>query len=272
MDAEHGRVETTLALKDIVENATISPENNCKNITTENETLPMNLVSNTYRSKRNTQTYRNSFNKTNGFNKTNHAYPQWRTNNFNQTSFQKKNKTTNGTHLNATSREINATKVSNETVANDPLKYDQETKQSLSMKIANPLMITVMCLASKFTSIFFFPKNLDKFFSQLLIVDKVLKYHPKLHADQNHFVKNLLIYSFLLSVPINIHYLMTVIEVNNEFGVMWCCILIYKNLASFLLDLQFIYFNYLLFIRYEYINREITMAFNRYSPNNVVLV
>ncbi|KAL1451014.1 hypothetical protein WDU94_003312 [Cyamophila willieti] len=269
--SEHAITENTLTLEE-VENGTISPENNStKNNKTENETLQMN-----HRNKRNTQTYRNSFNKTlNGFNRTNNVQNSWwRSNNntFNQTSYNKKNKISNGTDLNATNREINATKISNETVANDPLKYDQETKQSLSMKIANPLMITVMCLGSKFTSIFFFPQNLDKFFSQLLIVDKVLKYHPKFHANQKHFMKNLLIYSFLLSVPINIHYLMTVIEVNNEFGIMWCCILIYKNLSSFLLDLQFIYFNYLLFIRYKYINREITTAFSRYSPNNVVLV
>ncbi|KAI5716174.1 hypothetical protein M8J76_002186 [Diaphorina citri] len=208
---------------------------------------------------RSVQTYRNSFNRTHGNITTN-----WRTNN-NYTGHAKRPKPTNTTDA------ANITKPANETTASDPLMYDKETKQSLSMKIANPLMITAMCLASKFTCIVFIPKNLDTFFSQLLIVDKILAYHPKFHANQKRFMQNLLIYSFLLSVPINIHYLLTVIEVNNEFGIMWCCILIYTNLSSFLLDLHFIYLNYLLLIRYKYINREIQSAFNNYS-NNVILV
>lgn len=209
-------------------------------------------------------TYRNTFNKTrNGDNHTSF----WRNGN----TPLRRNRTTTLDNVNGELREVDITKLlANETIRD--LMYDKETKQSLSMKIANPLMITVMCLASKVTSLFFIPGNIDEFFSQLLIVDKILKYHPKFHADQGRFVKDLLVYSFIFSVPINIHYLYTVIEVNNEFGIMWCCILIYTNLASFLLDLHFIYFNYLLYIRYKYINRQIKMAFNKYCQNNVVFV
>lgn len=212
--------------------------------------------------KRSVQTYRNSFNKThNGADHT----TSWRNGNN-----LRRNRTTTFDNINGELTEINLTKPANGTSVN--LMYDQETKQSLSMKIANPLMITVACLASKFTSLFFIPGNIDEFFSQLLIVDKILKYHPKFHSDQRRFIKHLLIYSFLLSVPINIHYLYTVIEVNNEFGIMWCCILIYTNLSNFLLDLHFIYFNYLLYIRYKFINGQIKSAFNKYCQNSVVLV
>lgn len=214
--------------------------------------------------KRSVQSYRNSFNRTH-YNSTHPTF--FRSNALTRL---RKNRT-NIVDITNVTKEYREFNVVNETgVAS--LMYDKETKQSLSMKIANPLMITVMCIGSKLTALFFIPENIDKFFSQLLIVDKILKYNPKFHSDQKSFVNNLLIYSFLLSVPINIHYLFTVVEVNNAFGIMWCVILIYTNLSSFLLDLHFIYFNYLLYIRYKYINTQIQMAFNNYSQNNVIIV
>lgn len=137
--------------------------------------------------------------------------------------------------------------------------HDRETKQSLIMKILNPLLITLMSISARIVAIFSLRTGLKQFFTDVKEADKFLR-HIKNYDIMVNTRKHLsysigLSVSFvLLSVPINMFYLISVSEINNRFGVIWCAALVWSNLTGFCSDILFVFCAYLIRLRFKVIN------------------
>ncbi|XP_072157238.1 uncharacterized protein [Bemisia tabaci] len=153
--------------------------------------------------------------------------------------------------------------------------FDNETKQSISMKIINPLLVTLMSLGSRFISLYTINSNLTRFLLKLYRVDVSLCFMTDFRYYINHTkhlntAVGLVFYFIIFGLPVNFQYMLNVAEINNELGITWCLILVLYNLASFCSDLQFIFFAYALRVRFEFIslNLEIFIPPNRIEMRN----
>lgn len=136
--------------------------------------------------------------------------------------------------------------------------HDRETKQSLIMKILNPLLITLMSISARIVAIFSLRTGLRQFFRDVKEADKFLihiKSYESMVNTKNHLSYSIgLCVSFiLLSFPINTFYLISVSELNNRFGVIWCGILVWSNLTGFCSDILFVFCAYLIRLRFKVI-------------------
>lgn len=137
--------------------------------------------------------------------------------------------------------------------------YDKDTKQSLVMKVLNPLLVTLMCVGTRLVALYPMRFVLPDFFNKLTTADRFMKRikHFSDHInDRNHrrCAVVAVLYFTVLSLPINLYYLYSVSGVTSLFGIVWCTVLVWSNLTSFCGDLQFIFSGYLLKMRFKLIN------------------
>lgn len=140
---------------------------------------------------------------------------------------------------------------------------DKETKQSLIMKILNPLLITLMSVSARIVAIFSLRSGLRQFFSDVKEADKFLKHIKNYEVMVNtrkhlNYSIGLSVSFVLLSFPINCFYLINVSSSNNQFGVIWCAVLVWSNLTGFCSDILFVFCAYLIRLRFRVINETLS--------------
>lgn len=144
-------------------------------------------------------------------------------------------------------------------LTNKSLLHEPESKQSLIMKVLDPILVTLMSLSARVVAVYSLKVGLKKYFDNIDHVDQFLKQmhsFKDIVSPKKHFLFGVAI-AFVFAVlgfPVNAYYLCTVVKFNNAIGNIWSAILVWSSLTGFCGDILFVFSAYLVRIRFTVIN------------------